>query len=112
MKTVYRKIVGKLLFTLALLALVLAFWFLRLNCIWRELFHIPCIGCGMTRAYAALCRGAIGQAFEYHFMFWSVPILLSYVYLDGNLTKNKTINTLVLIAIGIGFLIRWILWFI
>ena len=112
MKERHKKILCKLLFTLALALVVFLFWILKLNCVWRELLHIPCIGCGMTRAYVALLHGEIGQAFEYHFMFWSVPILLSYVYLDGQPTKNKTLNCTVLIVIGIGFLVRWILWFV
>jgi hypothetical protein len=35
-------------------------------CLFRRLLAIPCPGCGLTRAVAALARGDLGAALAYH----------------------------------------------
>jgi hypothetical protein len=35
-------------------------------CLVASLFHVPCPGCGMTRAALALLRGDFGRAFSFH----------------------------------------------
>lgn len=35
-------------------------------CLFRLLFHHECIGCGLTRAFVALCRFEFEKAYEYN----------------------------------------------
>ena len=45
-------------------------------CIFRLLTGIPCPGCGMTRALAAVLRGELAAAFSFHPLWWTLPLLL------------------------------------
>ncbi|WP_159443181.1 DUF2752 domain-containing protein [Pilibacter termitis] len=45
-------------------------------CVFKRTLGIPCLGCGMTRAYLALLHGEVSTAFFFHPLFWLVPILL------------------------------------
>ncbi len=46
-----------------------------LPCLFRWAAGIPCPGCGMSRAYLALCSGDFRQAFFWHPLFWAPPII-------------------------------------
>lgn len=83
-----------------------------IGCVWRKFFGFHCPSCGLTRAWLCFLKGDLGGAFSYHFMFWSVPVLFLYVFFKGNLFKNEKLNYVVLGAILLGFIVRWILWFI
>ena len=63
----------KLIFTLLYLFAVAAMWYFRLPCGWIYLFGIPCMGCGMTRAWIAFLSLDFKTAFLMHPMFLSVP---------------------------------------
>jgi hypothetical protein len=45
-------------------------------CLSRRLFHLPCPGCGMTRAFAALLGGDLARAWALH--PWA-PVLAAQV---------------------------------
>lgn len=97
------------LLTLALLAVLLwAWWQFQIPCPIRHWVGIPCPGCGMSRAYLSLLQGDVVGAFRYHRMFWSMPILVVYYLTDGRLFKRKWMDSAILIAIAIGFIINWI----
>ncbi len=80
-----------------------------IGCVWRYFFKIPCPGCGITHAFIAFFEGQFKEAFEYNYMFISVPFVVIYMLYDGRFFKSKTADLLLLILISIGFLIRWIL---
>lgn len=95
--------------TLVILCPVLAVYkIFDIPCIFNLLFKVPCPCCGMTRAYINLLYLNVYGAFNMHPMFWSVPILLFYYIFDWKLFKLKWLDTLVLVIIGAGFLINWI----
>ena len=102
----------KLLFFGLLAVAVLLFWIFELNCVFRELLNLPCLGCGVTRAYKSLLRGDVAGAFQWHFMFWSAPILFWAVLFDGKITGKKPIDICIYVVLAIGYLARWILWFV
>ena len=79
------------------------------GCVWRFLFHYPCPGCGITRACVALVHGDFKAAFEYNYMFISLPIIFAYILFDGRIFKSKKIDYTILSIIMFGFLIHWIL---
>ncbi len=67
------------LYRLALLAVcgsVLCLWVaFDLPCLLRRMTGFPCISCGMSRAWLSALRLDMVSAFQYHPMFWSVPVL-------------------------------------
>lgn len=89
--------------------LLIVLWKLNVKCVFRTLFEIPCPGCGMTRALIAMLRLDLKQAFLYHPMVWSVPVIGAMLLLDGGIFKKKRWNNLLLCGIGIGFIAVWIL---
>ncbi|MBQ4087073.1 MAG: DUF2752 domain-containing protein [Clostridia bacterium] len=63
----------------------------------------------MTRAVLSALRFRIAEAFSYHMMFWSLPILYLFFLFDGKLFRQKWLNAICLILIGVGFVINWII---
>lgn len=99
----------KLLFTIVYVSVLLVFRWFQVPCFWLSLFHLPCPGCGMSRAVIAAMQLDFGAAFRLHPMFWSVPILYLFYLYSGELFRNKMANRVTLTAIAIGFVIQWIL---
>ncbi|MBN2221358.1 MAG: DUF2752 domain-containing protein [Vallitaleaceae bacterium] len=68
------------------------------SCVYKNIFGIPCPGCGMTRSYKALLKLDFQQAFYYHPLFFLVPILFLFILVQFCLLKKK------------GKANRWIEW--
>ena len=98
----------KLVAIAAVVAAVIILWLFKVPCIFKALFDIECIGCGMTRAFLSAMKLDFVSAFYYHKMFWSLPILALYFLFDGKLFKNKFINITVVLLIGLGFILNWV----
>lgn len=98
----------KLIFTCIYLALIFVLYKLGAGCIFLKFLHLPCPGCGMTRALLSAVRFDFLSAFNYHGMFWSMPVLYLYFLFDGSLFRNKKVNKTVFILMAIGFGINWI----
>lgn len=98
----------KLLLLGVFAAVILTARALKLPCIYLHFLGFPCPGCGMTRAVFSALRLDFAAAFSYHWMFWSVPVLLVMFLLDGKLFKQKLLNRLLLVLIGVGFAANWI----
>lgn len=77
---------------LAVLVLYMVFYILGIGCPIRWVTGISCAGCGMTRAYLSLLHLDIRQAFLYHPLFWSVPLILLVFVLHraGKISAQKT----------------------
>lgn len=99
----------KLFTCLAVLALLIIWCVFKLPCIFLWAFKIPCLGCGITRAYIAVLRLDFATAFSMNFMFWAVPIFVLYYLFDGELFKRKWLNIGVFALITAGFVVNWIL---
>ena len=98
----------KLLLLSILAAAVLTARALKIPCIYLHFLGFPCPGCGMTRAVFSALRLDFTAAFSFHWMFWSVPVLLVYFLLDGKLFRKKWLNRGILWLIGVGFAANWI----
>ena len=81
---------------------------LKFRCIFLWLTGIECLGCGMTRALVSALKFDFADALQYHPMFWSLPIIGIYILFDGKVFKNRAINLIVPILIGIGFVVNWL----
>lgn len=103
------RITVKLLLTAAYLGLLSVFYYFRIQCFFLTLFHIPCPGCGMSRALLSALRFDFRSAFNYHLMFWSVPLLYAYFLLDGRIFGSRRIDRAIIILILTGFVINWII---
>ncbi len=88
--------------------LVLLFYFFKIPCLFQAFLHIPCPGCGMTRAYISLLHLDFRQAFMWNPMFWSIPVLLIFYFFDGKIFKSNWINTVSITLIFGGFFICWL----
>lgn len=99
----------KLLFTAGYLLVVALLYLLRFPCVFQALFGVSCPGCGMTRAMIAALQLRFREAFAYHPMFWSMPILYLYFLLDDGIFRKKLWNRVVLLGIGVGFIVNWLL---
>lgn len=88
--------------------IVVLFYCLQIPCLFQWLFHIPCMGCGMTRAYLCLLQGDVGGAFGYHPMFWSIPLLVVLYFTDGKLFRKFWMNTALIGVLLAGFVVNWI----
>ena len=100
---------GKLLLTAGYFGALLILHWLDAQCIFLSWFHIPCPGCGMSRAFAAALRFDFREAFAYHPMFWSMPILYLYYLIDGGVFRSKKVNTAILVFIAVGFVVQWVI---
>lgn len=45
------------------------------GCLFWEITGLPCLTCGMSRAWLCALSGNLGQAFFWHPLFWTVPLL-------------------------------------
>ncbi len=98
----------KLITAIIFFAVMVAFVAFKIPCPFAYFLNVQCPGCGMTRAYLSLLRLDFASAFRFHSMFWSVPILVLYYFTDWRLFGNKRLDNGVLIIIGVGFLVNWL----
>ena len=78
------------------------------TCPFNRFLGIVCPGCGMTRALICALQFKFADAFDYHMMFWSIPLLFLYFIFEGKLFRNKWADRVILIILSVGFLINWI----
>ena len=69
----YSQIIKKEELLYGLLILVFVYLF-DYNCLFKSLFHIPCAGCGITRAFEALMRLDVIGSLNYNLL--AFPIVL------------------------------------
>ena len=94
-----------------LISLCIAVFIVRLSggCPIYRIFHIECLTCGMFHACLSALRFDFDKAFNFHPMFWSVPIIALYILFEGKLFKRKWVNIGVLSVIAFGFILQWVL---
>lgn len=98
------------LFAALLLAAVYIFLdYIHFGCIFQRFLHIPCPGCGMTRAIKSAMTLDWAAAFSYHPMVFSLPLVAGYILTNGRLFTHKGFNDFILVLIGAGFLINYII---
>lgn len=50
-------------------------------CLWKNIFHTNCLGCGMTRAFYALCNFDFNNAWHYNSRIYIILPILFYVWI-------------------------------
>lgn len=94
----------RLLICALILFLVIYF---NIECFYKKTFHIPCLGCGMTRAWKSFVRGNINEAYEIHKGFFTVPIIVLYIYKGKFLFKKIIWDILLILLLFIIFLYNY-----
>jgi hypothetical protein len=98
----------KLIVTLAIACVLAVCYLLRVPCLFQYITGLPCPSCGMTRAWLSVLRLDIAAALDYHYLFWTVPILYLFFWFDGALFKKKQLDRIILFGILAAFCMRWI----
>lgn len=98
----------KLLVTLWVLMIAFILYVFPISCPILSITGIPCLGCGMTRAFLCAVHLDFHGAFRQHMMFWSLPLLYICFWKDGVLFRAKKWNILLYLFILTGFLFNWI----
>lgn len=70
------------------LAIAICMYYLDIGCPFKNLFGIPCAGCGMTRAFIALIQLDFKSAFNYHPLVFGIPFI-AIVFLFGDKFSKK-----------------------
>ncbi len=89
---------------LSVAGIILIFAFLNIECFFQRFLNIPCLGCGMTRAWKSVLRGDFSQAFEYHKAYLTIPIIFIYIFKGNFLFNRKIWDIIVLILIFTMFI--------
>lgn len=98
---------------IGIISLLFGLIFKRSACLFLNITGVPCPACGMTRAYVALFRGDLSQAFYYHPLFL-MPIIIIVISHNKIMANKKLFNGLVIsliIILLIVYIIRLILLF-
>ena len=104
-----KNIKEKIIITLAFCTYIGVLWILQAPCIIKLITGIPCPGCYITRGVLAALRLDFVTAWNYHPMFWSIPVLYLYYLFDGKLFKNRFLNSGLIAVIIIGFFANWVI---
>ncbi len=114
MLDMWKKLWCKLLFLLVYGGILILWATKSWPCIIRTVTKLPCPGCGLTRAYLALFRLNLQAAFFFHPMFWSIPLLVLFFLMDGQLFrsqwKNTLLNTVLLGGFAVCYAIRLVVY--
>lgn len=98
---------------LILLSILIGLLFLWVKmdwpCLFRSITSIPCIGCGLSRAWLAALRLDFSNAFRYHPVFWSIPVLVMLALFDGKLFRKDIWNRILLILPTAGLFVCYII---
>ncbi len=83
--------------------------YIHFGCIFQRFLQMPCPGCGMTRAVKSALMLDLKTAFRYHPMVFSLPLAAGYILKNGHLFKHKGFNDFILVLIGVGFLVNYVI---
>ena len=93
--------------------------YLKIPCIFKSIFHIPCPGCGLTRSFKAIVHLSFINSFKYNIL--GIPLFIFFLYFvflelkDLVKKENKTFDTIkvlfekyYIIVLGLIFLSEFI----
>lgn len=80
-----------------------------LPCPFMRFLHVPCLGCGMSRAWLSVLRLDFAAALSHHLMFWSVPPMVLCFWLNWEPFQKRWCNTLLYGVVLAGFAANWLI---
>lgn len=96
-------VLGGIAFVLLVLVL------LDTPCVIKKLTGLPCPTCGMSRAWLSVFRLDIMAAFQYHPMFWGLPVLGLLYVLEGFPFPGERCTKVLYVLMLLGFAGTYIL---
>ncbi len=106
-KSFLKKYKNEILFLVAFILMMLFY-----RCPVKLIFGFDCPGCGMSRAFLALCRLDFKAAHDYHPMIFVVVIEFAYYILTRYIIKknfSKKAENAILTATAIVMIVIWAL---
>lgn len=84
-------------------------------CLFRQAFHIPCPGCGLTRAFHSLLAGDLYGAWVYNPLIFAAGFLYWLILSGGRpFGKHRRLNTvflaLLLFSVAVFYAVRLRMW--
>ena len=87
------------------------------RCIFKSATHLPCPGCGYSRAINALAHGHFTEAFQFNIMFPSLAglaLLFAYIGLtaviNGKLSSiSKKTTYIILILVIVSWIMKYVM---
>jgi hypothetical protein len=103
------KLYHKILLLSFVLLIAFGMWYFKTGCLVQKFFNIPCLTCGMTRAFFAFINGNVALSFEIHPMLISIPMLtVMFLFSDSLFNgKVKKYSVTLLILIVSGFIFNY-----
>ncbi len=95
----------KCLIGVGVIALYIVLVCLGFRCVFQTFLHIPCPGCGMTRAIGSLLACDWRGAFFYHPAVYIMPFAAAFLFQEGKLFRRKSWNVasaVFIIAVFVG----------
>ena len=78
-------------------------------CIFREMWGIPCPGCGLTRSVLLILQGRFAEAWEMHPFGYGWLVFFAVFFVDRYMIQKREILwRIVLILLCAGMLIRYV----
>ena len=78
----YLKKIGPVIVSVGAVVLVYAvFFLLGITCPIKFVTGVSCAGCGMTRAWLQVLRLDLNEAFYFHPLFWTIPVVAVFYFL-------------------------------
>ena len=85
--------------------ITIVLYIVGVGCPIKYITGVSCPGCGLTRAYMSLAKLNIIDAFKYHPLFWTVPIII-VLYLNKVDDKIFILFIILFIAVYVVRLIN------
>ncbi len=103
------KLHHKIIILILLLLIIFGMWYFETGCIVQKVIGVPCLTCGMTRAFFALINGNFVLAIKTHPMILSIPLLIiMFLFSDKIFSgKWKKYSIALLVLILFGFIINY-----
>ena len=99
----------KLVVTLGFVLVVMLLYYFDIGCMVRRIIGVPCMGCGLTRAWLAAFRLDFAAAFGYHHLFFLIPYIYLWLIFDFQLLPWKKLDYTVIGLILAAFVVRWVI---
>lgn len=104
------KFYHKIIILLSIAVVSFGMWLFETGCLIQIFFGIPCLTCGITRAFFAIINGQVAVSLKIHPMIFSIPILVIFFLFSEKLFygKRKVVSIIILILILLGFAVNYI----
>ena len=80
---------------------------LKINCLIEHFFGFYCPGCGYTRAVLSALQLKFVDAWNYHPLFWTFPLIILGFLTDCTLFNKPKLDMAITIALLASFFVCW-----